>query len=68
MGMTIDEAIKGLQELGINTIEQLEPEFQDALKLGIEALKAWKQFREGRWVSGRSDLPGETKQEVNHDT
>jgi len=63
--MTLKEAIKILTDLthrkpklGVNPLIE-------AAQLGIEALKAWKQFREGRWISGCYDLPGETK-EVPH--
>jgi len=60
--MTLAEAI----EIKTTYVEHLPPGVNEdwikADRLSIEGLKAWKRFREGRWVSGRYDLPGETKE------
>jgi len=60
--MTIDEAIKKLENRRRKMWgKSFEPD-REAMQLGIEALKAWKQFREGRWLSGVYKLPGETEE------
>lgn len=58
--MTIDEAIEILSELGEGTVEQIYNQREDAIKLGIEALQAWKLLRENPGISFDSELPGET--------
>ena len=55
--MTLEEAIEKLKFM--HNDNDLEGE-QNALKLGIEALKMWKEVRkEGRWPAS-TRLPGET--------
>ncbi len=58
--MTIDEAIEILEYHLAAVRDVAGTDYPKALQLGIEALKAWDKFREGRWVSGRYNLPGET--------
>lgn len=40
----------------------------NALKLGIEALKAWKYLRDHSGFGYDTLLPGETKEERTHET
>lgn len=60
--MTIDEAIETLQAI-IETGDYLgEPGDRPALELGIEALKAWQNMRDGYWKPYNYKLPGETEE------
>jgi len=59
--MTIDEAIKTLSDdMTDLTIYQV-PDFIDAIKLGIEALKRERRHRDGLLLTKPELLPGETK-------
>lgn len=60
--MKIEKAVEILKDMEWDLANPHFPNNIKAVKLGIEALKAWKQFREGRWMSGRYDLPGETEE------
>jgi len=59
--MTIDEAIKNNEEHSKAHHNDAYPDYYDAIKLGIEALK-WRQHDEKEvpnWAA--CPLPGETK-------
>ena len=60
--MTIDEAITQITYTLRPGAFVWTPEFAEAAKLGLEALKKWKVLREGR--AGIIDplLPGETEE------
>jgi len=59
--MTIDEAIKTNQEVLRSDRFLRWPEGQDAVTLGIEALKRLKKARELHLIRNDSPLPGETE-------
>jgi len=59
--MTIDKAIEILSLLDYKTIRLLSQDEKDALKLGIEALKAWKEHRGAGSLMDPLLLPGETE-------
>lgn len=59
--MTIDEAIKVLNDI-CNFVEPGDPpEEHQALKLGIEALKTLPKYRKSHRDARYALLPGETK-------
>lgn len=58
--MTIDEAIKIIQQLGWNTSFNLTPHQSSAVQLGIEALKRVSAFRQYPPREFGELLPGET--------
>jgi len=58
--MTIDEAVGLLHGLQGETPEQLATPMQQAIKLGIEALKRLKEHREDHIDITFRALPGET--------
>lgn len=60
--MTLEKAIQLLNELGTDAIEQLDPVFQDAIQLGIEAIKRVHAIRALPGTLGWTTLPGETKE------
>lgn len=60
--MTINEAIKILAEFDRGNMPTLPEGLRDAVKLGIEALKAIKAYCRDLWEGGIFDLPGETKE------
>ena len=59
--MKIDKAIKVLQRSASDGIPRGETAFNDAVKLGIEALKRVKEARVKVYFTSRTLLPGETK-------
>jgi len=59
--MTIDEAIKILEKAVGPDYQELKPHFKRATKLGIEALKRFKLFRQGHFNIHLDPLPGETE-------
>jgi len=59
--MTIDEAIKELGEIKKLDCHIKYPEWQDALQLGIEALKYVKRDRSGLTWAETEFLPSETE-------
>lgn len=61
--MTIKEAIRILEESRRYPMSVSIVQVATAKKLGIEALKAWKEFREDGWLPGHEQLPGETKED-----
>ena len=61
--MTIDEAIENLGNLLKRYDFIDEQETHEATKLGIEALKRFKTWREIDTYPGFEILPGETKQQ-----
>jgi len=61
--MTIDEAIKHIDDCMSETEKILYPEVWAAHQLGIEALKRYKTWREIDTYPGFEILPGETKQQ-----
>lgn len=60
--MKIDEAIKMLHSLQGETPEQLATPMQQALKLGIEALKEHQRIRRKGFFTKEMLLPGETEE------
>lgn len=59
--MTIDEAIEFLAPFSDMRTGLLNKDFTDALKLGIEALKAIQLVKEYPLLGCITKLPGETK-------
>lgn len=59
--MTIDEAIKELADLNENYPSNLWPEPNEAVRLGIEALKRAEDSKENGRNLDYELLPGETK-------
>ena len=59
--MTIDEAIKILTEWHWPDATHPWKDMEDAIKLGIEALKVTQRNRKYLYKSGEVPLPGETK-------
>jgi len=60
--MQIDKAIEILQDL-LTTEPQWPPDDRrDAVRLGIEALRRCRNFRDNSQTWGYSPLPGETKE------
>jgi len=59
--MTIDEAIEILERHLVEPQHPQLPDNSDAIKLGVEALKAYKKSQEARWYHSGYKLPGETK-------
>jgi len=60
--MTLDEAIKYLeQEVEFRHFLDIEP-LGKAMQLGIEALKRLKKYRRGRLLFHPDPLPGETEE------
>jgi len=57
--MTIDEAIKQLEEPGWRTTAYHPPEYTEAIQLGIEALKWFKKYRNMVDFHEGELLPGE---------
>ena len=62
MTITINRAIRDLQarvdgEFSIKGIDNCED-----IKLGIEALKAWRRLKQGHQFTTASLLPGETEE------
>lgn len=60
--MTIDEAIKILTPIIKDCSEYPHDDYYFALKLGIEALKRCKNFRDNSQTWGYLPLLGETKE------
>jgi len=59
--MTLDQAIK-ISTRQINSPEYTHyPEYREAIKLGIEALKRYKVIRANFGKLREDQLPGETK-------
>jgi hypothetical protein len=58
--MTIDEAIEVLTDFRKQESRLLGNEFNQAMELGIEALKEYKEARMGKWYPPGHKLPGET--------
>ena len=61
MGITIDEAIKVLADKTPITTRRQRVEYNKATKLGIEALKQIKSFRDTGIAGYIPPLPGETQ-------
>ena len=59
--MTIDEAIEILGDYEMQSAFEATPDFKDALKLGIEALKAVQKFQRMGSKINPLRLPGETE-------
>ena len=59
--MTLDSAIKGLYDIAYSGVATNNQKSQDALKLGIEALKSIKINREIGVLRSDLLLPFETK-------
>ena len=60
--MTIDEAIKELEEPDWLVTENHTPEYAEAVQLGIEALKREKMLRDPGVPATYDMLPGETSE------
>lgn len=58
--MKIDKANETLELMIRGEIYILPPDFKDAGKLGIEALKAYQKGQEAGWYPPGYKLPGET--------
>lgn len=58
--MTIEEAIKRLSRVGCDARLMTWEDDKKAVKLGIEALKAWEERRENYPMLNTYRLPGET--------
>ena len=58
--MTLEEAIEILTMAIGQRYLPPHKDLDDATKMGIEAIKVWKQVREGGWPSDGILLPGET--------
>ena len=59
--MTIDEAIRRVADQADLLTKDKEYPLECALKLGIEALKAWQLIRSNPGFSFDTLLPGETE-------
>ena len=59
--MTIDDAIRILDPEHDRGIFTSQEEYDQAKRLGIEALKAWKEHRGSGSLMSPLLLPGETK-------
>jgi len=60
--MTIDEAIEILEKEEEDTWMGPEDKWKSAVKMGYEAMKAWKNLRDNPGMSFDALLPGETKE------
>jgi len=63
--MKIERAIERLERLAVDRLEdsRVYPEERQAVKLGIEALKKWQEWRAAPYIHGvLSPLPGETEE------
>lgn len=60
--MTIDEAIKELQELLMGASCPKEPGYQVATNLGIEALKRVGDYKKAYIAMHYTPMPGETEE------
>lgn len=60
--MTSEEAIKLNQELLRTGHYDVDPKFTKAIKLGIEALKFFKDLRDRGALPPGTRLPGETEE------
>ena len=58
--MTVEQAITELTEWGIISTHEVDQDLQDAVKLGIEALKLIKDIRIEGCFRCPPPLPGET--------
>lgn len=58
--MNIDQAIEILSEAAFGHAVTFGPDFYDADRLGLEALKAVKSSREYVYIMELEKLPGET--------
>ena len=61
--MKIDKAIEILREWQEDHLTRMTPDFDDALKLGVEALKSIQLLRNRLDASYVNLLPGETPEE-----
>ena len=61
--MTLEEAIKGLEEIKDGRRHTFLPSSQDALGLGTGALKRLKKLRDNYSPYSIAPLPGETEEE-----
>jgi len=59
--MNIDEAIKILTAYSKQFHPNTDFDYAQAVKLGIEALGAWRRLKQGHKFTTSSMLPGETK-------
>ncbi|MDO9334187.1 MAG: hypothetical protein Q7T57_06680 [Dehalococcoidales bacterium] len=60
--MTIDQAIKRMESRVEGEFYDGDPENLDDMKLGIEALKFYKQIRTPPYISTKFPLHGETEE------
>jgi len=61
--MTIDKAISILEKYSRDYLTRLEPGFDEAVRLGGEALKFKQEWGKGRFFTASYLLSGETKGE-----
>ncbi|MBA7690267.1 hypothetical protein ES703_98792 [subsurface metagenome] len=59
--ITLVKAIEELTEITNYTTHRPSSSKVEAIKLGIEALKAWMRLKEGHQFTETSLLPGETE-------
>ena len=59
--MTLDEAITTLQDAGIQITDLVPPSYENALKLGIEAMRRLDRLRDYYGGSANELIPGETE-------
>jgi len=64
--MTIDQAIKQLQDALADKWCPWSPELKQSINLGLEALKRCKEQRSGTALDEYDFLPGETKDSQEH--
>lgn len=60
--MTLEEAISNNTGLVVHAGPMLRQVDIEAIRLGIEALKAWKEFRGSGSLMDKMLLPGETEE------
>lgn len=61
--MKLEKAIEILNQVKNDTCTNLVDDDLDAVQLGIEALKAWKEIRRDPDVTCAPILPGETEED-----
>ena len=61
--MTLEKAVQVLSWENSQFPKSINPDFTEALELGIEALKWRKEAEEKRWLGYLKPLPGETEED-----
>ena len=60
--MKLDKAVEILNDYKMQSAFEATPDFEEAIKLGIEALKRLQRQRSGDLSLIKTPLPGETKE------